>query len=201
MACRLEHGRQVVLDFLPPASCKDGDDGLGRQTVPLAEFVLCLRIDMAEVVYLFGCRVADIIYSVMVLLLIERHFERQDGEHLFYIPLDGLDAPLLPCPYLRRDVIVDGNVRVLLYKLCNAEVEARIVDEDDDIGLPSHDVRFAHLHVPEDDRQMEQYGNKPHVSQFTVMLHTCAASSGHQVAAKETELGVRVVLSERQHEA
>ena len=86
----------------------------------------------------------------MVLLLEEGHLERQDGEHLVHIALYILDAPLLPRPYLRRYVVVDGYVGIGMHILGNVKIEARIVDKDKGVGLPLHYIALAHRHILED---------------------------------------------------
>ena len=53
---------------------------------------------------------------------------------------------------------------MFLYELSYAEVEAWIVDEDDNIRLPSYNVFLAHLHVFEDGWQVKKYWDKAHVS-------------------------------------
>ena len=86
----------------------------------------------------------------MVLLLEEGHLERQDGEHLVHIALYTLDAPLLPRPYLRRYVVVDGYAGLGMHILGNVKIEARIVDKDKGVGLPLHYIALAHSHILED---------------------------------------------------
>ena len=79
---------------------------------------------------------------VMVLLLEELLLERKDAEHLLYITAEILYAPLFPSPYLGRDIIKGvGTAPVMLpaigcQELAYVEVEACIVDRDDNIGLP-----------------------------------------------------------------
>ena len=129
-----------------------------------------------------------------MLLFEELNLERQDGEELVHIALDILDAILLPSPYLGRDVIIDRTDTIGLYILGYLQVKARIVDEDDYIRLPLADVLFTHLHITKNGAQVQQHRNETHISQFAIMLHTSAPNSSHQVAPKEAELRLRVLL-------
>ena len=149
---------------------------------------------------LFRRGVAHIMNGEMMFLLIKRHLERQDGEHLVDIALDRLDAPLFPGPYLRRDIIIDGDGGLGVHELRDAEVEARIVDEDDDIRAPCHDILLAERHIAEDGAQMEQHGDEAHVSQIFVMAHTRAAFRSHEITPEETELSLRVFLLQGVHQ-
>ena len=117
--------------------------------------------------------------GVVVLLLKERHLERQYGEHLVNVALDVLYAPLLPGPYLRRDIVVDGNVGLGMHVFGNVEVEARIVDEYNHIWLPLHNVALAHGHIAEYSAQVHQYRYESHVGKFAVVFYTLAANSRH----------------------
>ena len=80
------------------------------------------------------------------------------------------------------------------------QVEARIVDENDHIGLPLGNVLLAHLHISQDSAQMQQYRNETHVCQFAVVLHHRSTYCGHQVAAEETELRLPVLRLQRLHQ-
>ena len=102
LKCTSEHRRQVVFDLLLPTAGKQRDDGLGGiEAIASAEFFLRLVVIGEKGTNLLRCRVADIMDGEMMLLLIERHLERKDGEHLRDIALDPFDAPLFPRPYLR----------------------------------------------------------------------------------------------------
>ena len=80
------------------------------------------------------------------------------------------------------------------------EVKARIIDENDHIGFPFHDVALAQLHIAQYGRQMEQYGNETHKSEVAVVSYERAAFLSHHVAAKEAEHGMRVVGLNAMHE-
>ena len=132
-------------------------------------------ITFLEVQNLFYRWVTYVMNGIMMFLLIERDLERKDGKHLVNISLNPFDAPFFPCPYLRRDVIINGNVRVGMNILGNIEIESRIIYQNNDIRLPCNNIFFARRHVAQNDRQMEQYRDKAHISEFTIMLHTCAS--------------------------
>ena len=165
-----------------------------------AEILARLGVGCPEVAHLVGSGVAHIVDGVMMALLKERHLEGEDGEELGNIALDVADAPLLPRPYLGRDVVEHRDAGVAVQILGDIEIEAWIIDEDDHVGLPLHNVALAHGHVAEDGGQMQQHGHEAHVGQFAVMAHAGASDYRHQVAAEEAELGVGVVLAERLHE-
>lgn len=136
---------------------------------------------------------------VVVLLLEERHLERQYREQLVDVVLYLLDAILLPRPYLRRDIVVDRYLGMLVYELRNLEVEARIVDKNHGVGPPLHDVALAERHVAQNSAQVEQYGDDAHVRQFAVVAHACASDSRHHVAAEEAKLSFRVFFEQSLH--
>ena len=156
---------------------------------------------MTEIINLLGSRITNVMYFVIMFLLIERNFKRKNREHFFYITFDSFDTPFLPCPYLWRDIVIDWNIGILLYKLCNAKIESRIVNEDNRIRLPTHDVLLAHLHILEDSGQMQQYRNEPHIGKFTIMLHTCTPHFRHQITTKEAKLSLWIILHQRLHKA
>ena len=148
------------------------------------------------------CRgVAHVVYGIVVFVFVEVDLKRQYRKHLADVAAYAFNAPLFPCPYLRRYVIIDRYARVRTYILGNAEVEARVVDENHHVGAPLHDVALTHLHVTEYGTQMQQHRHKAHISQFAIVTHPCAADSRHEVAAKKAKLGVWVFLLQRQHEA
>ena len=85
--------------------------------------------------------------------------------------------------------------------LGDVEVEARVVDEDEGVGLPLEDVALAHLHITEDGAQVQKYRYEPHVGQFLVVAHEGGSSSLHEVASDATELCIVVNLFQRLYEA
>ena len=86
-------------------------------------------------------------------------------------------------------------------KLGDVEVEPGVVDEDDHVGLPLHDILLAHLHVAENRGKMEQHGDESHVGQLAVVLDQCAAYGLHLVAAEEAELGLPILLFQGTHQS
>ena len=80
------------------------------------------------------------------------------------------------------------------------QIETRIVDENNHIGIPLGNVLLAHLHISQDSAQVQQHGNETHVSQFAVVLHHRAAHCGHQVAAEKAELRLPVLRLQRLHQ-
>ena len=98
----LDHGRQIVLDLLFAAACQQGDHGARRRG--------WCRMVCEILAHLIGRGVTHVMDGVMVLLLEEIDLEGQNREELVDIAADVLDAVLLPRPYLRRDIVVDGYV-------------------------------------------------------------------------------------------
>ena len=145
--------------------------------------------------------------GVVVLLLKEIDLEGQNGEELVHVAAYLLDAILLPRPYLGGYVVAHRGgctaslLSLLVQVLGNAEVEARVVNEYDHVGLPLADVALAHRHIPQDGPQVQQHRHEAHVGQFAVVLHQCAPLGCHQVAAKEAELGLRVFRFQGSHES
>ena len=140
-------------------------------------------------------------YGIMVFALEERHLEGKNREQLVDIALNVFDAPLFPCPYFGRDVIVNRNVGVSTQIAGYAEVEARIVDQDYHIGLPCSDVAFAHLHVAQYGAQVQQHWHKAHVGQLAIVFYAGAAHSLHKVATEETKLGIGIMSDQGSHQS
>lgn len=195
----INHCRKIVLYLLAAAAGKQCYDGARRQIVTMTELVSTLSVRLAELAHLLCRWISYVMYRVMVLLLEEGHLERQYREQLVDIALDALDAPLLPRPYLGRDVIVDGYLRMRMDIFGYVEIESWIVDEYKCIGLPLHNVALALCHIAEDGRQMHEYGYKAHICQLTIVSHTYPSDIRHLVAAEETELGCIVYTTQSSH--
>src|SRR5574344_2317269 len=151
--------------------------------------------------YLIHRRVAHIMDGIMMLLLKERYFERKNREHFVYVALDIFNTIFLPCPYLRRNIIIDRNLRMRLHKLGYTQIESGVIHQDHYIRLPGKYILLALLHIIQNSRQMKQYRNKTHVGQFTIMLHTCTSPySRHQIATEEAKRGIRILPEERRHQ-
>ena len=136
----------------------------------------------------------------MVPALKELHLERKNGEQFIHIPLDILDAVLLPSPYFGRDIIIHGDLRMGMNKLGDIQVESRVIHQNKYIRLPGRNIFFAPLHIGKNSTQMQQDGNETHIRQFLIMIHRRSAHSRHQVAAKEAELGLRVFHLQSAHQ-
>ena len=138
--------------------------------------------------------------GIMMLFLIEVDFERKDGEHLIDIPFDSPYAPLLPCPYLRRDIVIDPDISLGVEELRYVEVESGIVDKYHDIWFPRYNVVLAEFHIPENLMQVQQYRHKAHVCQVTDVPDACSPDGTHPVAAEISELCYRVDRLQRLHQ-
>jgi hypothetical protein len=124
----------------------------------------------------------------MMFLLKEIHFKRKYREKGVNIPSDILDAVLLPCPYLRGDIVKDRYLGLLLDELGNLQVEARIVDKDDNIWMPLKDILLTHPHIAKYCRQMEQDRNETHIGEVFVMSDPSTSDSRHQVTTEKAKL-------------
>ena len=85
-------------------------------------------------------------------------------------------------------------------ELGNFEVEAWIVDKDDNIGLPLGNILLTHLHILEDGTQVDQDGDETHVGQLAIVTNTRASDGSHQVASEETKLSLSVTLLQSLHQ-
>ena len=92
--------------------------------------------------------------GVMVLAFKKCHLEGKYREEFGYIALDILDAIFLPCPYLRGNIVIDGNISMAFEPGCYVEIETGLIDKDYHIGVPRYDIGFASAHVLEDGGQM-----------------------------------------------
>lgn len=186
-----EHGGQVVFDFLLSAATEQGQQGLLLGEGVVAVEAVALHVPcLPKAAHLLHGGVAHVVDGIVVFLFEEGYLKGQDAEELVDIALDAADAPLLPRPYFRRDVVEHLGQLVAVHIFRNAEVEAGIVDQDDHVGLPLADVAFALPHVSEYGGQMQQHGHETHVGQFFVVAHAGAADGRHEVAAEKTEFGL-----------
>ena len=83
----------------------------------------------------------------MMFLFKEGHLERQDGEQLIHIAADLFDTILLPSPYLRRDIVIDGTETLFLHVFRDTEVKTWVIHEDHRIGSPCGNILLALAHV------------------------------------------------------
>ena len=183
------------MHFLLAASSQQSDDGASVEVVVLTESLLApCPLLLEKGIHLVCRRVAHVVHRVVV-LLVERDLEGQDAEHGIHIALDVLDAPLLPCPYLRRDVVIDGDVAVLLQEACYLQVEAGIVHQDDHIRLPSEDVFLTLPHASQDSPKVHEHREDSHIGKVAVVTDEFGTFSRHHVAAEATELCLSIFLS------
>ena len=185
-----EHAGQIVRNLCATASGQKQQGG----------FALRRRIFGDEIVHFIETRIAHIVHPVAV-AAVEIHLEGQDAVEMVHIGLDEADAPFLPGPNLRRDVVVDGNVGVLFDPLGNLEIEARIVHQNEAVGPPRSDVAPTLAHAAQNCGQMTDDLHQTHVSERLVVAHKGAADTLHGVAAEVAKLGLGVALRERQHQA
>ena len=185
----LNHGRQIILDFLQPATRQQSQDwSMNIKLILCTELLKWLLISGTEFIHLLRSRITYIMYRIVMFFLIERHLERQDREHLGNVSPNATDSPFLPSPYLRRNIIISRDIRLLFQELSNIEIKAGIIHQDNYIRFPFHDIILTHLHVGKDGSQMQQNGNEAHISQFFIMLHTSTSLGSHQIASEEPEL-------------
>ena len=188
----LKHHWQVGLYLLFATTRQQCDYRLVGKAVTFNERATFLGRIAQESINGINTRVAYVVDPVIMLLLKEVNLERKDREQFVHIALDILYTMLFPCPYLGRDVIVYRNLRVLVYILRDGEVEARIIDKDEDIRIPRHNIPLAKAHIGENRAQMHEYRNEAHICEFAIMLHALPANSRHKVTAEEAELGTAV---------
>ena len=198
---RAAHGQQVALHLLRAAAGQQGDDGArGVEARAGGKGLEALAVRRAEGGHLVDRGVAHVRHGVVVFLLEKVGFEGQDGEQAVDVSAYGLDASLLPGPYFGRNVVENGADGRAVDVAGHLQVEARVVDEDDSVGLPAADGLLAALHAGEDARQVEQDGHEAHVGQRAVMAEAHAACTAHQVAAVEAERGVGVEAPQGFHQ-
>ena len=195
-----QHTRQIILYLLFPASRQKGDYRLIIQLVLRYKFFKVFRICFLIRSNFIYRRIAYIMNRVLMFSFKKFHFERKDREKLVHITLYILDTVLFPCPYLRRNIIVNRNLRLGMHEFGNIEVESRIVYQDYYIRIPGNDILLATFHVCKNGAQMKQHRNKTHISQFLIMLNHCSADSRHQVAPEKTEISLRVFCFQGRHQ-
>ena len=130
----------------------------------------------------------------------EFNFKRKDREQLVYIAFDVLDAIFLPRPNLRRNIIIHRNVRMLLNKLGNLQVKARIIDQNNHIRLPLNNILLAFVHILKDGTQMQQDRNEPHIGQFLIMFDTSTSHRTHQITTEKAEIRLGILFLQGTHQ-
>ena len=91
----------------------------------------------------------------MMLVFEKLHLERQNGKQFIHIPLDILDTVFFPRPYLRRDIIIDRDLRLSSQELGNIQVKTGIIHQYHYIRLPCHNILFTSFHIGKDCAQMQ----------------------------------------------
>ena len=197
----LYHGGQVVFYLLLPAACQERNNRpVGFQSVPGTEVLIAFAVVFLKLRHLLHRGIAHVMDGVFMLILIERHLERQDGEHLPHVSLDGFHAPFFPSPYLGGDIVINGDAGMLLRVLRDTEVEAGIIHQYHHVGTPRRYVFLAHGHVAEDGGQMQKHRHEAHVGQLLIVLYPGAALGAHQVSTQETELRLGVFRLQGTHQ-
>ena len=120
------------LYFLSSTAGKQCNHRFLTQTVCLKKtvFVLCLHI----IRYLVQQRISGI-FHFHIMLLIERLLERQYHKQFIQYFLHCFDTSFLPCPNLRRHIVVNFQ-SCLVCEFCNPEIKTRIIHQNDRIGFP-----------------------------------------------------------------
>ena len=131
--------------------------------------------------------------------------EREDDEELIDIGLQFPDPALAGGPDLRGDVVEDLETG-LVGVFGDAEVEPRIVDEDDHIRLPGKDVLFAGADLSQQLPGMDQDLPETDDGPVPVIVHESLAGlmllihGVHESAAPEADIRLRVPGIEPPHQ-
>ena len=128
-------------------------------------------------------------------ILFERKYETESVEGTTH----SFDAPFFPSPEVRRDIMY-GLDALLVYPCFDLEVEARIVDTDDCVGLVLQDVVFAEADVAQYGAQMHDHFDKTHDGEVANVTYRSATYLSHGVAAPEAELRLRVAFEKCFHQ-
>ena len=198
----LYHGWQIILDFLQTTTSQQSYNRLSCVQIILnTELSVCLMIIRSELIHFLCRRIAYIMNRILVFFLKEINLKRQDGKEFGYIPLDTADTPFLPCPYLRRYIIVSRYQSVLFQKLSNIQIKTRIIYKNHHIRFPFHNILLAFFHIGKDGTQMQENRHKTHICQFLIMLDTGSTFGSHQVTAEETKLCQFIHFFQRAHQS
>ena len=109
---------------------------------------------------------------------IEIRLEGEDTKNLVAVLSNSMDAPLFPCPYLGWDIIDNAGIgQVLFAELGHTQVEGRIVDEDEHIGLLVEERKFGNAEITLDLAEILQDGQDTHICHVAV-VHAYVASLG-----------------------
>ena len=121
------HFRKDKLNFVPAASSQECDY---RYIFYAKIFVhIVFRRKLRDSLFCLIHKWIPLIFNSYTKLFVKINLEGEDDEHAIDVPPD-LNYPfLIPCPKFRRYVI-KGPVSGLFCKLCNSEIETRIIDKD-----------------------------------------------------------------------
>jgi hypothetical protein len=133
--------------------------------------------------------------DLIIVFAIEILLERQDDEQAIDAFLDAMDAAAMPGPELWGDVVEHADTAGV-GPAGDAQVEARIVDEDQRIGLPLKDILLAERQVAEDGRQIFDDLPEAHEGQVAVVFDEFGAGMGHEIAAPGPDIGIAILLME-----
>ena len=187
--------RHHRLDLPVAGPGEEGDHGPVRQTLSLQEIRprflhgrtavhgIHQRIPLIDEIHPFPAEIVDL--------------EREDDEEFIHIGLQFPDPAFAGGPDLRSDVIEDLETG-LMGEFGNPEIEPRIVDQDDDIGLPGKDVLFAGAdlsqQLPGVDQNLPETDDRP----IPVVVHETAprlmlpVHGIHETASPEADVRLRV---------
>ena len=82
----------------------------------------------------------------------------------------------------------------------NAQIETRIIDQNNHIGAKLRDGVFAVGQVAQYFAQVQHHIDNAHERHIAVVAHHRAALRRHQVAAKKAELRIGIVPFESRHQ-
>ena len=134
-------------------------------------------------------------------LLVERLFEREDAEHQVEVARHLRDAPAVPGPNLRADVVDDAHARHgALHGLGEAEIETGVVDEHERAGLHAGDVGEHPVELRFEVAVLFQHVPEPHHGLFGPVGEMFSAQRSHLASACAEKLQRRVALAERPHQ-
>ena len=129
-----------------------------------------------------GGGVADVA-ALVAILSIERRLKGEDAKNLVAVLGDGMYAPLLPRPYLGWNIVDDAGIgQVLLAELGHTQVEGRIVDENEHIGLLVQERLFGNAEITLDFVEIFQDRHEPHIRHISVVHPNVAALCTHLIA-------------------
>ena len=187
-----QHHRENPLDFLLAAARQNDHQlafiafGIGFRLEPGNEILIGTigqdGIDQ-RIAFVQGFCLVGLVKPAL-----ERH-QRINGIGVF---LEFLDPACPPCPDLGRDII-EHFVALLMGVTRHRHIEARIINQNHDIGLVGIHILAAKTEIGKNRAQMHGHFGKSHESQIPVMLDHGGARRLHQVASPATELGLGIL--------